>query len=356
MPGMKILMTTDTVGGVWTYSIELAGQLVKRGHEVVLAALGGWPSPAQTAQVAALPEVQLHSSAWKLEWMDDPWAEVDQSSAWVLDLAARVRPDLVHLNTLAHGALPWKIPCLVVAHSCVLSWWEAVKREAAPPAWNTYRDCVGASLHAADAVVAPSAALLMQLTACYGPLPQASVIHNGRDCAKFPPGEKEEFILATGRLWDEAKNISALARVAHRVPWPVYAAGDARSPDGRVIDAGGLRLLGRLDERQMAEWLGQAAILVAPARYEPFGLGILEAARAGCGLVLGDIASLRELWADAAIFVAPGDDEALYKALAGLAKDPEARAALVRRSITRSLEYTLDRMTNRYLEIYQRLL
>ena len=353
--GLKILMTTDTAGGVWTYSVDLAGELAIRGHEVVLAALGGLASPAQMAQVAGRPGVQLHATAWKLEWMDNPWAEVDQSGAWLLDLAAKVRPDLIHLNTLTHGALPWEFPALLVAHSCVLSWWQAVKGKAAPRRWHTYRNRVITSLRAADAVVAPSVALLAQLTALYGPLRRTSVIANGRGAADFPPGEKEEFILATGRLWDQAKNMTALARIARRLPWPVYAAGDARSPDGRAINTDGLHLLGHLTGREIAAWLGRAAIFVAPARYEPFGLGILEAALAGCALVLGDIASLREIWGDAAIFVSPTDEEALCSALLGLAQDPGARAALARRSRARALEYTPGRMTDCYVEMYREM-
>ena len=54
-----------------------------------------------------------------------------------------------------------------------------------------------------------------------------------------------------------------------------------------------------------------AAIYALPARYEPFRLEVLEAAAPGCALVLGDIASLRELWDGAALFVAPDDDRAL---------------------------------------------
>ena len=53
----------------------------------------------------------------------------------------------------------------------------------------------------------------------------------------------------------------------------------------------------------MRHRLGEAAIFAAPAHYEPFGLGILEAAASGCALVLGDIASLRENWDGAAVFL-----------------------------------------------------
>jgi glycogen(starch) synthase len=51
-----------------------------------------------------------------------------------------------------------------------------------------------------------------------------------------------------------------------------------------------------------------------PARYEPFGLSVLEAALSGCALVLGDIASLREVWGGAACYVRPGDSRAAPRA------------------------------------------
>ncbi len=350
---MKILLTTDTVGGVWTFTADLAGALARRGHEITLAAFGGLAGDEQTRQIAALPGVRLHSTAWKLEWMDEPWLEVDQSGAWLLDLAERLAPDLVHLNTLGHGALAWNVPTLLTVHSCVLSWWQAVKGTPAPPEWEPYRRRVNDSLHRVDAIVAPSAALLAEISGLYGPPPPAHVVPNGRDAADFPPGEKEDFVLATGRLWDAAKNTAALARVSPRLAWPVYAAGENLSPDGRSHDPGGLRLLGRLAAPELATWLGRAAIFAAPARYEPFGLGILEAALAGCALVLGDIESLREIWQDSALFVPPGDVDALYSALAGLIQNPAARAAQAARSRARALTYTVDQMTDGYIALYE---
>ena len=49
------------------------------------------------------------------------------------------------------------------------------------------------------------------------------------------------------------------------------------------------RPLGVLAPAELRRKLERAAIFAAPALYEPFGLGILEAAAAGCALVLGDI-------------------------------------------------------------------
>ncbi len=86
--------------------------------------------------------------------------------------------------------------------------------------------------------------------------------------------------------------------------------------------------LGELSPAALAKKLAQAAIYAAPARYEPFGLGILEAALAGCALVLSDLPSLRENWSGAALFLPPGDQAAWREVLNGLARDEAQRADL----------------------------
>ena len=56
--------------------------------------------------------------------------------------------------------------------------------------------------------------MLDALEAHYGPLHRGRVVPNGRDALLFTPRTKEPFILAAGRLWDEAKNLSVLAASA----------------------------------------------------------------------------------------------------------------------------------------------
>ena len=73
-----------------------------------------------------------------------------------------------------------------------------------------------------------------------------------------------------------------------------------------------VRLLGKLSESELARHYARAAIYCLPARYEPFGLSVLEAALSGCALVLGDIPSLRENWTGAAEF-APPDDASAFR-------------------------------------------
>jgi glycogen synthase len=160
-------------------------------------------------------------------------------------------------------------------------------------------------------------------------------------------------VLASGRLWDEAKNVAALAAAAPGLPWPVEVAGDLEHPDGGVAAYTNLRLLGPLPPAEMARRFGTAAIYAAPARYEPFGLAILEAAAAGCALVLGDIASLRENWDGAALFVAPDRPADLRAAIAGLIAAPEERSRLAAVARRRARSFTLHRMAQAYAALYR---
>lgn len=348
-------MTADTVGGVWTYAVELARALDAHGVSIVLATMGGRPSSAQRRDVGELRNVRLVESAFRLEWMRDPWSDVDRAGEWLLRLAQEFGPDLVHLNGYAHAALPWRAPTLVVGHSCVCSWWRAVRGEDAPAEWNEYRERVIAGLAAADHVVAPTHAMLDALARHYGPLRASTVIPNGRDARSFPPSIKQPIVLTAGRIWDEAKNVAALDRVASDLPWPVCVAGAVESPGGDSAAHENVRLLGRLSSRALAHWLGRAGVYALPARYEPFGLSVLEAALAGCALVLGDIPSLRETWGDAATFVDPNDDAAILRALHWLCDDPVLRRRTAGRARQRALELTPQRMAASYLDLYREL-
>jgi glycosyltransferase involved in cell wall biosynthesis len=362
-----VLMTADTVGGVWNHALELSRALAGRGVRVSLATMGAPLSPGQRAEAAGLPPgVTLHESAWRLEWMEDPWHDVRRAGEWLLSLARAVRPDLVHLNQFAFGALAFPAPTLLVAHSCVMSWWRAVHREAAPDSWDSYRDAVRRGLGGAGLVAAPTAAMRECLAFEHGAwlAERALVLPNGRSAACFAPDRKEPAILAAGRLWDEAKNLGALAAVASRLPWPVCVAGATEKPGASAPVRGlantaalaqGVLSLGELTQQDLAARLAKAAIYALPARYEPFGQSVLEAALSGCALVLGDLASLRELWGDAALYVAPDDHAALHAALMRLIDDAPLRQCMGARALARARFFTPDRMADAYLAAYARL-
>lgn len=225
-----ILMTADTIGGVWTYVVELARSLQEHEVQVFLASMGRRLDESQKQDLRGLHNVQLFESSYKLEWMEKPWWDLERAGKWLLDLEQRLQPEMVHLNNYVHGALPFQAPKLVVGHSCVLSWWQAVKGEPAPEQWNWYHFQVARGLKAAGMVIAPSSAMMDALVRHYGPLRTVEVIPNGRDPDLFRPQPKENYILAAGRLWDAAKNIETLAQLGPELPWPIYIAGDAHEP------------------------------------------------------------------------------------------------------------------------------
>jgi glycogen synthase len=346
---VRILMTADTIGGVWSYSMELARALARDGVELVVATMGDAATSDQRREAAALGNVRLVESRFRLEWMDDAWDDVDRANDWLLGLAAIASPSLVHLNHYSHAALPWPVPRLVVAHSCVFSWWRAVRGELPPPSWTPYFERVRRGLDAADLLIAPSWAMLDQVQSIYGVRTTGRVIHNTRT-GSYAPAVKEPFILSAGRLWDDAKNVAALVRVAPSLAWPVCVAGDAKEKRIENVEA-----LGRLDAAHLANEYAHAAIYCLPARYEPFGLTVLEAALSGCALVLGDIDSLRELWDGAATFVPSNDDEALRHALASLIADSRKRERGAAAAFERARMFAPELHARSYLAAYREL-
>jgi glycosyltransferase involved in cell wall biosynthesis len=222
--------------------------------------------------------------------------------------------------------------------------------------WKEYRERVERGLRAADLVTAPSAAMLCALEKHYGAFNAAAPVYNGRCAAEFPPGLKEPIVLAAGRLWDDAKNLRILESVAPALSWPIYVAGEERAPGSdQAAQFTALIRLGALDRAALSRWLSCAAIFAHPAIYEPFGLAVLEAALAGCALVLGDIPSLREIWGDAALFVPPNDSGAALAALENLIASPERRKSFARAARRRALQFSPARMANEYMQLYRKL-
>jgi glycosyltransferase involved in cell wall biosynthesis len=354
---MRVLMTADTASGVWTYALELGGWLASRNAEVTLATMGARPNEDQK-RAAKEANLELAVSDFKLEWMSNAWEDVDRAGEWLLGIEGRVKPDVIHLNGYAHGALAWQAPAVVVAHSCVLSWWDAVNGEQPPTRFSRYRACVARGIAAASVLVAPTRAMLASVERFYDTPRSAYVIPNGARADRFRPGLKSSVVLSAGRLSDRAKNIAALAKIAHDLPWPVFVAGrhDAPNATKAPVDSRGIQALGQIGTRALARWMARAPIFALPALYEPFGLSILEAGLSGCALVLGDIPSLRETWADAAVYVDPKSPAALARAIRRFIDDPQRREALGARARSRALFYSADRMGTAYLSLYRDVL
>lgn len=349
----KILMTADTIGGVWSYALDLCKEFTQYGIEVHLATMGNSLSDCQKDESQNLDNLVLYESNYRLEWMEAPWEDVAAAGKWLLKLEEAIQPDVIHLNNYAHGNLAWKAPVIMVAHSCVSSWWQAVKKEPTPPDWDEYNRKIRQGLQTVDVVVGISNSYMQVLKKLHGSFKKEAIIYNGCDASDFQVLRKKDKIFAMGRIWDEAKNLSILGQISGKVPYPIYIAGNQKNPsNGKEISLSKGHLLGQLSREEVKKQLGESLIYVLPAKYEPFGLSALEAALSGCLLILADIPTLREIWGDTALYFNPEDQESLLNAINWTHENPEQRLALSSKSFNRAQHFSLKKVCQQYLQLY----
>jgi glycosyltransferase involved in cell wall biosynthesis len=362
---MHVLITADTLGGVWTYARELVTGLAQRGVRVTLVSFGEIPAPEDSEWVHALPTVDFRPTGFRLEWMQDSEADLEASAEYLANLVDEVKPELLHLNQYFYGSLPGPLPRLMVAHSDVISWWHAVHGEPPPETrWmNWYREIVSRGLSAAQAVVAPTRWMLERIAEHYVRPANARVIANGRSQLGFNPHvSKQEYVVSVGRLWDSAKQVTLLAQ--QKMPLTTYIVGSLVHPDTafraglQVPAAGGgnLQFKGPQKPAQLRQLYSRASMYAATSRYEPFGLAPLEAALSRCALVANDIPTFHEIWGDNACYFRRNDAESLRQQIERLHGNPDLRQKYANLAYHHALaHYTTDRMVEAYLELYQTL-
>lgn len=355
---VRVLMTADAVGGVWQYTLDLAEGLRPHGVETTIALLGPAPSLDQWATSEGTG-AKIILTDLPLDWTATGRGDVEKAGRAIARMARMIEADLVHLNSPALAAdAGFNVPVAAICHSCVATWWEAVRGGPLPEEFIWRADLVRRGYAAADTILAPTAAFAQTTARVYDLAQVPIVVRNGRRAMEQSDtgAASEPFIFTAGRLWDEGKNFAAINRVAPRLPAPVLVAGPLNGPNGTWVDASHVQALGRLSDAQVAWYLSKRPIFVSMALYEPFGLTVLEAAQAGCALVLSDIPTFRELWEGAALFVDPNDDDALAEALTRLLRDREARAVLGHAARECAGAYTVDAMCAGVLNAYRSVL
>ncbi|CAA9539749.1 MAG: Glycosyltransferase [uncultured Sphingomonadaceae bacterium] len=382
---LRVLMTADAVGGVWTYALDVARGLGAHGVRTILALSGPSPDPNQRRAAAAVPSLTLIDTGLPLDWLAETPDEVAAAGAAIAKLASDHRVDLIHLNTPAlaapspsslrgggkgregptkvllsrepeadEGEGAFEVPLVVASHSCVASWWEAAATGPLPADLRWRTDLHAAGLRAATRTIAPTAAFAATTHRLYGVRP--TVVRNGRDPLAKREAPMHDAAITVGRLWDKGKNVRVLDRAAARLPVPLFAAGSTSGPNGDAIALEHAHPLGHLSDADLGERLAARPVFVSAALYEPFGLAVLEAAAAGCALVLSDIPTFRELWDGCATFVDPHDDRAFAAAINALIGDQNLRLARGEAARTRARRFTPQATAAETLAIYRTLL
>ena len=365
---VHILITTDTITGVWTYTRELVTSLVTSGAKVTLVSFGEIPLPEQVSWMDHLHGLDYRPTAFRLEWMQEAENDFLDSCRYLEWLIREVRPDILHSNQYCYGALEAAIPRVIVAHGDLISWWVTVHgHQPSHTSWlEWYRSIVSQGLAAADAVVSPSEWMRETLRACYIRPRDERVIHNGRNPIFFNPYvSKEDTVLAVGRWWDAGKQVSLLTQHAHEMPVcivgseaPGYIPRAPIRADVRLaIDKVSVSFKGPQTEAQLRSLYSRASIYAATSRYEPFGMSPLEAALSRCAIVANDIPTFREIWDDAAIYFERNNAASLAENIRLLNEDRELCRAYGNLAYHRARErFTAKRMLDDYLQLYRSLL
>ena len=200
------------------------------------------------------------------------------------------------------------------------------------------------------------------------PADKVETIHYGLDGvpeawgANLPDDVPDEarVLLAVARLTDQKGidiAIRALAALPDDTVLVVLGEGPERPALLRLAQE--LRveprvfLLGRVPD--VAAWLGRATVLVHPARWEGFGLGVLEAMLAGLPVVATTVSALPELVIDGetGLLVPPDDVPALVRAVEQALERPELGAAGLARA---HADFSVARMADRTAALYASIL
>jgi glycosyltransferase involved in cell wall biosynthesis len=200
------------------------------------------------------------------------------------------------------------------------------------------------------------------------PADKVETIHYGLDdipdaWGVNPPDDVPDnarVLVAVARLTEQKGidvAIRALAELPDDVVLVVLGEGPARVAllglaRGLGVEAR-VFLLGRVPD--VAAWLRRATVLVHPARWEGFGLGVLEAMLAGLPVVATNVSALPELVVDGetGVLVVPDDVRALVRAVERALEHPELGVGGRARART---EFSVARMADHTAALYDSIL
>ncbi len=267
--------------------MDLAASLRPQGYEFLFVGLGPQPSVHQEKEASELG--RLHWLQAPLDWMVKSEDDLSLVGPAIANLAHAEAVDLLHLNLPSQAAaIETKLPVIVMSHSCVVTWFAGVRREAVPLDWQWHHKINRCGLMRADVALAPSRSHARMLENAYGAMDRLHVVYNASRSQETSQ-IKDRIVCAAARWWDDGKNGQTLDEAAALTAWPIMIAGPNTGPDGQTLPIRHAQHLGALSNAQVMALMGRSSIFASPSLYEPFGLAALEAARAHNALVLADI-------------------------------------------------------------------
>ena len=280
----------------------------------------------------------------------------------LLRLARALRADVVHTH-LVHADLYGAVAARLRGAALV-----STKHNDDPFRLGAFRYVERALGRAANRVITITDALHRFTVEEVGLRPdKVETIYYGMDdlpaaWGDNPPDDVPDgarILLAVARLTPQKGidvAIRALPLLSDDTVLVVLGEGPERDVLGRLAHELGVdhrvRLAGRVPD--VAAWLRRATLLVHPARWEGFGLGVLEGMLAGLPVVASNVSSLPELVVDGetGVLVRPDDPSALALGIASALEQPQLGAAGRERA---HREFSIARMAERTVALYRAL-
>jgi len=113
---------------------------------------------------------------------------------------------------------------------------------------------------------------------------------------------------------------------------------------------------GTVSPEKIPSFLRALDIFCFPSLWEGFGTALVEAMAAGLPVVASDIPPHREVLGDAGIFVPPGDNDAIEKAIKRLINDSSLREALGKKAGERAKLFTIENAVKTYENLFEDIL
>lgn len=363
---MKIVFWAENVwpdiGGVETFSQQLIAGLQERGHSFTVISSGrmqdGTPDLSSGVPVWRYP-FAVTADRRDLRAMLTIGSQINM-------LLRELQPDLIHLNTTGPSALYYlrsesamQIPTLLSLHMPL-------------PTVDRPGSLVARVLQSVTHVVGVSRASLQAAVNAVPALAnRSSLILNALrppPMAPAPVPSGYPMILCVGRLTEQKGFDIALTAFAHVI---------RRYPDASLVIAGEgdlrallerqatdlrlnaqVRFLGRQSHGQVYRLLNEATLLLAPSRYEPFGLVALEAAQMGRPVVASRVDGLEEVvvHGETGLLVEPEKCDELADAILTLLDSPAMCAEFGARARQRAeVSFAFGDFLDRYEHLYQEL-
>jgi glycosyltransferase involved in cell wall biosynthesis len=117
-----------------------------------------------------------------------------------------------------------------------------------------------------------------------------------------------------------------------------------------------VKLLGFVDDAQLARLYQAASVFLFPSLEEGFGIPVLEAMASGVPVVTSNVSSMPEVGGEATLYVDPRDPEDIAQKVVQAVEDSALRMSLVDKGLARAREFTWRRTAEATLAVYNEIL